>query len=148
MHSRNWIIGSAGLVAAILCAGILATAAPRAAVAAPQAGMSPEVHELATQLAEEWLKERGVANPAQAPAAQQTGHSVDFLSSSAGAIHDQIIALARAAPDLPHEFERAAAQVAAVDADSGRAGFFLTWGYSGTGIWSRPGVSRRKARLF
>jgi hypothetical protein len=36
------------------------------------------------------------------------------LSSGAGAIHDQIVALARAIPGLPYEFERAAARITAV----------------------------------
>jgi small-conductance mechanosensitive channel len=37
-----------------------------------------------------------------------------YLNSRAGAIHEQIVALARAIPDLPSEFERAAARFSAV----------------------------------
>jgi moderate conductance mechanosensitive channel len=39
------------------------------------------------------------------------------LSSDAGAIHDQIMALARAIPNLPNEFARAAARVTAVQGE-------------------------------
>jgi moderate conductance mechanosensitive channel len=77
------------------------------------------------------LEEQGVAKPA-APAAQQTDTSTeDYLNSSAGAIHDQIVALARAIPDLPNEFERATARISAFDPNSGRAQFLLKLGIFG-----------------
>ena len=63
--------------------------------------------------------------------AQRADDSVDYVSSGIGAIHDQIVALADAAPDLPHEFERAAARVAAIDPDAGRGQAFLNLGIFG-----------------
>jgi moderate conductance mechanosensitive channel len=62
---------------------------------------------------------------------QQTGDSVDFLSASAGAIHDQIMALAGAVPALPHQFERAIDWIAAVDADFDQPDFLLSLGIFG-----------------
>src|SRR6516165_5041788 len=106
MHSRNSTIGSAGLVAAIIFAEILAAAAPRAAFAVPPAAATPSVHELATQIAEEWLKEQGVTRPAVAPSAPQTNQSFgDYINSTAGVFHDQIVTLVGAIPDLPNEFD-------------------------------------------
>jgi small-conductance mechanosensitive channel len=132
MYEGKRIIGVAGLAAAISFGGlILATVLPCGASAQQAAATSPKVHELATQLAEEWLKEQGVTKSAPAPAVQQTDDSVDYVSSSIGAIHDQIMALAGAIPDLPREFERAAAHVAAVDPDSERGQVFLDLGIFG-----------------
>src|SRR6516164_3829654 len=73
----------------------------------------PKIHELLTLLAEpkvqEWLEKQGEAK-AVAGSAQENDNSVeDYLNSRAGAIHEQIVALARAIPDLPNQFERAAA---------------------------------------
>jgi small-conductance mechanosensitive channel len=107
------------------------TVLPRGASAQQAAATSPKVHELATALAQEWLKEQGVAKSAPAPPAQQADDSVDYVSSGIGAIHDQIVALADAVPNLPHEFERAAARVAAIDPDAGRGQAFLDLGIFG-----------------
>jgi hypothetical protein len=86
---------------------------------------------LLTSLAQEWLEEQGVAKPAAA-AAQKTDASLeDDLNADAGAIHDQIMALARAVPDLPHEFARAAARVTMIDPDSGRGQVLLDLGIFG-----------------
>ena len=132
MSGRGRIIGSAGLVAAILLGGALATAAPRAAFAAPQAEVSPKVHQLATQLAEEWLKEQDVAKPAAPPAVQQTRESFgDYVNSRAGAFRDQILALTGAIPDLPNQFGRAVDRVTLIDADSGKGQVFLDLGIFG-----------------
>src|SRR5208282_4558668 len=49
----------------------------------------------------------------------------DYLSSSAGSIHEQIVALARAIPNLPYEFERAGARLTAVHGEYGRAKAFF-----------------------
>jgi hypothetical protein len=115
---------------------IFATGLPCGASAQPGAGetaaTSPKVHELATALAQEWLKEQGAAKTAAVPSAQQTGNSFeDYVNSDADAIHDQIVALAGAIPGLPHEFERAAARVTAIDPDSGRGQVFLNLGIFG-----------------
>jgi small-conductance mechanosensitive channel len=93
--------------------------------------ITPKIHELLTSLAEEWLDKQGVAKPA-APWGQETSHSFeDNVNSAAGAIHDQIVGLASAIPDLPNEFERAAARVTAIDPDSGRGQVFLDLGTFG-----------------
>ena len=95
----------------------------------------PKIHELLTLLADpksyqvltlladpkvkEWLEGQGEAKTA-AGTAQQTDNSVaGYLNSRAGAIHEQILALARAIPDLPNQFTRAAARVTAVHREHG-----------------------------
>jgi hypothetical protein len=65
----------------------------------------PKSHQVLTLLADpkvqEWLEGQGAAKTA-AGSAQQTDYSVaGYLNSHAGAIHDQIVALARAFPDCP-----------------------------------------------
>src|SRR5215831_8513621 len=86
-------------VAILLVAMSLASVLSCGAFAAEQAAAeSPKVHELATLLAVELLKEQGVSKSVPAPSAQQTGDSADAVSSSIEAIHDQIISLARAIP--------------------------------------------------
>ena len=111
MYEGSWISRVAGRAVAIwLGAIILAIALSCSAALATdeKAAASPKVHELLTALAQEWLDEQGGAKPAAA-AAQKTDTSVeDYLDSDFGAIHGQIVALARAIPDLPNEFERAA----------------------------------------
>jgi moderate conductance mechanosensitive channel len=136
MSEGSSISGVAGQAAAMLLAAIiLATVAPCSAFAASAAGgavaASPKAHELLTLLAQEWLEEQGLAKPAAAAAQKTDTSTEDYLNSSAGAIHDQIVALARAIPDLPNEFERAAAHVAAVDPDSGIGQVFLDLGILG-----------------
>ena len=134
MYDAKRIIGVTGrAVAMLLVAMCLATVLSCGAFTAEQAAAaSPKLHELATQLAEEWLKEQGVAKPAAAPPPQQSGNSFDdYVNSSAGAIHDQIVVLAGAIPNLPHEFERGAARVTAIDPDSGRGQVFLDLGIFG-----------------
>ena len=69
---------------------------------------------------------------ARAPPAQKTDQSFeDYVNSAAGAIHEQVVALAGAIPDLPNEFERAAARVTAIDPDSGRGQVLLDLGIFG-----------------
>jgi hypothetical protein len=110
---------------------MLATVLPCGASAQQAAATSPKVHELATALAQEWLTEQGVAKSAPAPPAQEADGSVDDVSSRIGAIHDQIMALARAIPNLPNEFRRAVARVTAIDPDAGRGQVFLDLGIFG-----------------
>lgn len=95
----------------------------------------PKIHELLTLLADpknyqvltlladpkvkEWLEWQGEAKTA-AGTAQQTDNSIaGYLNPRAGAIHAQILALARAIPDLPNQFTRAAARVTAVHREHG-----------------------------
>jgi hypothetical protein len=136
-------------VAIWLGAIILATVAPCSAALATdeKAAASPKTRELMTLLAQQWLEEQGVAKSTPAPAVQQTDDSVDFLSSSAGAIHDQIVALARAIPDLPNEFERAAARVTMIDPIPGGARFSSSSASSGIDITSRPDAVRPRLRF-
>ena len=83
----------------------------------------PKTHGLLTLLADpkvqQWLEGQGQANTA-AGSAQQTNYSVaGYLNSRAGAIHDQVVALARALPDLPNQFARAAARFIAIRREHG-----------------------------
>jgi small-conductance mechanosensitive channel len=148
------IIEAGGLVATIsLCAVMLATVLPCGAsaqqtaesatpAARGAASKSAEADELLTSLAREWLRVHGEAKSAAAQV-QQTGNSFeDYVNSDADAIHDQIVALAGAIPGLPHEFERAAARVTAIDADSGRGQVFLDLGIFGDPFYV---ATRRRA---
>jgi small-conductance mechanosensitive channel len=141
-HARE-NLGVAGWVAAICLTAIMLVAlsmsgafaaqaaAANSAPASGNAALPPKANELLTLLAKEWLAKQGVAKSA-GPSAAQTGNSFqDSVNSAAGAIHDQIVALARTIPDLPGEFERAAARVTAVDPDSGRGRVFLYLGIFG-----------------
>jgi hypothetical protein len=130
MNEGNRIFGLAAIAGAVsLCAIILTTVLPCAALAASAAdktATSPKIRALMTSLAEEWLAEQGVANPTPAPPARETRQTFEnYLNSGAGAVHNQILALASAIPDLPTEFERALDRVTATDPDSGRGQFFL-----------------------
>ena len=141
-HAREKL-AAAGRGAAICLAAIMLAAVPMsrtfaaqpaAASTTPPAGekaASPKIRALMTSLAEEWLEEQGIAKPAAAPAQHTDPSFEDYVNSGAGAIHDQIVALASAIPDLPNEFERAAARVTAIDADSGRGQVFLDLGIFG-----------------
>src|SRR6516165_1616150 len=141
------ITGPAWRAAVIVLATIiLAMATLRGAFAEQQPAASPKVHELATALAQEWLKEQGVATSAPAPPAQEADSSVDYVTSGIGAIHDQIMALAGAIPDLPNEFQRAVARVTAIDPDSGRGQVFLDLSIFGTRTWSRTDASLPRPR--
>jgi moderate conductance mechanosensitive channel len=141
-HARE-NLGVAGRIAAICLTAIMLAAASMsgafaaqdaAANSAPASGnaaLPPKANELLTLLAKEWLNKQGVANSA-APSAAQTGNSFqDYVNSAAGTIHNQIVALARAIPYLPNEFERATARVTAVDPDSGKGQVFLDLGIFG-----------------
>ena len=109
MYQGERTFGLAGLAKAIsLVAIIIANTMTCNAIAAqPTASDKAQVRALMTAVAQEWLEEQGVKSPTAAPPVQQTDDSVDYLSASAGAIHHHLIALARAVPALPHEFERA-----------------------------------------
>jgi moderate conductance mechanosensitive channel len=136
MNEGSRIFGLAAIAGAVsVCAIILTTSLPCAAVAATaadRATASPKIRALMTSLAEEWLKEQGVANPAAAAPVQLADPSFDdYLSSAAGAVHGQIIDLANAVPDLPGEFKRAAERISAIDPDAGRGQVFLDLGIFG-----------------
>ena len=142
------IIEIAGLATAVLLSAMMfATVLPCGASAQQAAATSPKVHELATALAQEWLTEQGVAKSAPAPPAQEADGSVDDVSSRIGAIHDQIMALAGAIPNLPNEFRRAVARVTAIDPDAGRGQVFLDLSIFGTRTWSRTDASLPRPRL-
>ena len=141
-HAREKL-GVAGRIAAICLTAIMLAALSMSGAFAAQdspansapasgnAALPPKANELLTSLAKEWLDKQGVAKSA-APSAAQTGNSFeDYANSTAGTIHDQIVALALTIPDLPNEFERAAARVTAIDPDSGKGQVFLHLGIFG-----------------
>jgi small-conductance mechanosensitive channel len=134
MYDARRIIGATGRAVAILLVAMsLATVLSCCAFAAEQAAAaSPKVHELATLLAVELLKEQGVAKSTAGSPAQETNNSLaDHANSSLEAIHDQVVALARAIPDLPNQFKRAVKRITAIDADAGRGQIFLDLGIFG-----------------
>src|ERR1700730_18291143 len=119
MFDRRIKICAARRAAVILLTAIVwATAASHGALAQNAPPRTPpavveatpprsKIDDLLTALAEEWLKERSAAGPA-APVMQQNNISVlDYLSAGAGAIHDQIVTLSQAAPNLLDEFRQA-----------------------------------------
>jgi small-conductance mechanosensitive channel len=133
LKDRKIIAVTGRAITILLVVMRLATVLPCSAFAAEQEpAVSSKVHELATLLAVELLKEQGAARPTAGPPAQETNNSLeDYANSSLDAIHDQIVALARAIPDLPHEFGRAVERITAIDADSGRGQVFLDLGIFG-----------------
>src|SRR5215469_2709490 len=117
---------------AILFSAVPTRSVLAAPAAADKATASPKVRALATSLAEEWLKEQGVAIPAATAPAQPADPSFeDYLNSAAGAVHGQIMDLAKAVPELPDEFEHAAARITAIDPDAGRGQLLLALGIFG-----------------
>jgi small-conductance mechanosensitive channel len=179
MFEGKPIIGAARQVVAIWLATVIIAIGPLCAAHAAQhtgakatagegAATPPEIHELLTLLADpknrelltllanpkiqEWLEEQGETK-ATAGSAQETDNSVeDYLNSRAGAIREQMVALARAIPDLPNQFERAAARYSAVHGEHGWAWtlFYLAiFGALGFGAeWLFRSVTRRiHARL-
>jgi moderate conductance mechanosensitive channel len=174
MHQGKPIVGAARQVAAICLAAVILTVEPPYAAHAAQskagkpaasegAATPPEIHELLTLLGDpknrelltlladpkiqEWLEEQGEAKAAAGPA-QETNNSVeDYLDSRAGRIREQIVALAGAIPDLPNQFERAAARYSAVRGEYGMAWalFYLAiFGALGFGAeWLFRRVTRR-----
>ncbi|MBV9484202.1 MAG: mechanosensitive ion channel family protein [Acidobacteria bacterium] len=93
----------------------------------------------------------GAFNPTlQGPLFHEAG-----LSAGAGAIHDQIVALARAIPALPAEFERAGARLTAVHGKYDGAGVlmkvavFLVFGFGAQWLFERATRGfRRRLDLF
>jgi small-conductance mechanosensitive channel len=77
------------------------------------------------------------------------------LSSGAGAVHHQIVALVRAIPGLPHEFAQAAARISEAHGEFGRGkalfnlAMFGTFGFCAQWLFRRMtrGVRRRLDRL-
>jgi len=97
------LFGLAGLgIAILLVATDLAKTVTCGALAAETAAAekttaSPKIREMMTSLAQEWLAEQGVASAAAAPPAHETRQTFeDYVNSGAGAIHNQILALAGA----------------------------------------------------
>jgi moderate conductance mechanosensitive channel len=136
MYEGKRIIGVVARAAVVSLGAILFSAVPaRGPSAAPavadKATASPKVQALMTALAQEWLDEQGVKKTAAAPPVRQTDESVGYLSANAGAIHDQITALAGAIPALPHQFERAVDRITVVDADFDQPEFLLNLGIFG-----------------
>ena len=174
MFEGKPINGAARQVVAIWLATVIIAIGPLCAAHAAQhtaamattgegAATPPEIHELLTLLADpknrelltllanpkiqKWLEEQGETKAA-AGSAQETDNSVeDYLNSQAGAIREQIVGLARAIPDLPNQFERAAARYSAVHGEHGRAWalFYLAiFGALGFGAeWLFRRVTRR-----
>jgi len=111
MHEGKPIIGAVRQVAAICLATVIIAIGPLyaahaaqhtggKATASEEAATPSKIHELLTLLADpkvqEWLEEQGETKAA-AGSAQETDNSVeDYLNSRAGAIREQIVALARA----------------------------------------------------
>ena len=121
----------AAIILAALMSGVFAAqqAAANPAPASGDGAAAPRIHQLLTLLADpkvqEWLEEQGKAKMA-AGSAQETNSSVeDYLNSRGGAIHQQIVALARAIPDLPNQFEQAALDDSLVHGEYGRAWAFF-----------------------
>jgi len=147
MYDARRIIGTTGRAVAILLVAMsLATVLSCAAFAAEQAAVaSPKVHELATLLAVELLKEQGMAKSTAGSPAQQTSNSLqDYANSSPDVIRDQVVALARAIPDLPNQPSNASPRSTPTRAG---AKFSSTLASSGTPIMSRPDVSRPRPPL-
>jgi hypothetical protein len=91
----------------------------------PPAQVRALLNLLSDATVQKWLEKQGEAKAAAA-SAQGTDNSVeDYLDLRAGVIHEQIVALARASPDLPNQFERAAARDSAVNGAHGRAWAFF-----------------------
>src|SRR5262245_11314713 len=132
MYQGERTFGLAALATVIsLVAIVIANIVTCNAIAAqPTASDKTQVRALMTAIAQEWLEEQGLKSPT-APPVQQTDDSVDYLSASVGAIHHHIIALARAVPALPHEFERAVHWITTVDADFNQPEFLLSLGIFG-----------------
>jgi hypothetical protein len=92
----------------------------------PPAQVRALLNLLSDTTVQKWLEQQGAAKVAAA-AAPETDNSVqDYLNRRAGAIHEQIDALARAIPDLPNQFEQAAARDNSVNGVHGRAWAFFT----------------------
>jgi small-conductance mechanosensitive channel len=70
------------------------------------------------------------------------------MSSGTGAIHDQIVALARAIPGLPNEFERAAARITEVHGEFGRGRALFNLAMFGAFGFSAQWLFRRMTRGF
>jgi moderate conductance mechanosensitive channel len=74
-----------------------------------------KIHELLTLLSDrkiqEWLGKQDEAKSAALSAEKTDKPVAGDVKSRAGAAHQQIVAIARAIPDLPNQFEQAAARV-------------------------------------
>jgi small-conductance mechanosensitive channel len=140
MYKGKPLAGGARCIVAICLAAIVLTAGPMSDAVAAQfaaanpaparedGAVPPRIRELLTLLADpkvqEWLEAQGEAKAAGS--AQETDNSVeDYLSSRGGAIHEQIVALALAIPDLPNQFKQAALDDSLVHGEYGRAWAFF-----------------------
>jgi moderate conductance mechanosensitive channel len=99
--------------------------APAGAPEEPPAQVRALLNLLADTTVQKWLEQQGAAKAA-AGSVQITDSSVeDYLNSNAGAMHEQIVALAHAIPNLPYEFERAAARLTTFQGEYGRGNALL-----------------------
>ena len=130
-----------------LCATMMPVAAIRAQQAPTVAGEAdaspakidellrlladPKARQLLTLLGDpkiqEWLEKKGDRATAPELTRKHEKSVGDYLSSRADAIHEQIVTLAAAIPDLPHQFEQAAARDSEIHGGYWRAsaGFYL-----------------------
>jgi moderate conductance mechanosensitive channel len=120
-----------GCVAAIILSVAVVSGAAAAAPAAnrsPSAGVEanpPQIQQLLTLLADPkvqtWLKQQNEAKAATASQQDIGEESVSrALDSRLAAIREHIVALTRAVPDLPNQFERGRALVTADLGENGR----------------------------
>ena len=121
MHEGKFLIRAARRVTAIWFAALILTIGPlHAAHAAQHSGAKPaasdeaetplKVHDFLVLLADpsvqKWLEKQNL--PAAAPAHAKSNESVShYFDDRLGAIREHIVALYRAVPDLPNEFETA-----------------------------------------
>jgi small-conductance mechanosensitive channel len=93
----------------------------------PPAQVRALLNLLSDTTVQKWLEKQGEAKAA-ATSAQETDNSVeDYLNTRAGTIHQQIVALVTAIPDLPNQFKLAAARDRAINGDYGRAWAFFNF---------------------
>jgi small-conductance mechanosensitive channel len=102
----------------------------------PPAQVRALLNLLSDTTVQKWLEKQGAAKVAAASAPETDNSVEDYLDRRAGVIHEQIDGLARAIPDLPNQFEQAAARDSAMNGAHGRAwalfnlGVFLALGFA------------------
>jgi small-conductance mechanosensitive channel len=121
------LVAAAALTSAYAAQKVeLASQAPAATAEEPPAQVRALLNLLSDTTVQKWLDKQAEAK-APAAAAQETDGSVeDYLDTRAGAIHEQVVALARAVPDLPHQFEQAIARDRAINGEYGRVRALFT----------------------
>lgn len=126
-NDRKLVVNGAQRAGAILiCAIVLVTTSWHGAIAQNSSGIElganagaklnqPKIDDLLTSLAQEWLRERPAATPVAASTQIKGVSALDYLSSGAGTIRDQVVTLARSVPRLPDELRQGVARVVSVD---------------------------------